>query len=37
MAWLFWIKYSNGILAICPKNKPLLAETLKAEKQWPSH
>jgi hypothetical protein len=28
---------SNGILAICPKNKPFFAETLKAEKQWHSH
>jgi hypothetical protein len=24
--------HSNGVLAICPKNKPFLAETLKAEK-----
>jgi hypothetical protein len=23
--------HSNGVLAICPKNKPFLAETLKAE------
>ena len=24
--------HSNGVLAICPKNKPFLAETLKAGK-----
>jgi hypothetical protein len=29
--------HSNGVLAICPKNKPFLAETLKAGKQWRSH
>jgi hypothetical protein len=29
--------HSNGFLAICPKNKPFLAETLKAEEQWRSH
>jgi hypothetical protein len=29
--------HSNGIHAICPKNKPFYAETLKAEKQWLSH
>jgi hypothetical protein len=28
---------SNGILAICPKNKPFLVETLNAEEQWLSH
>jgi hypothetical protein len=27
--------HSNGILAICPKNKPFYAETLKAGKQRP--
>jgi hypothetical protein len=29
--------HSNGILAICPKNKPFFAETLKAGRQWLSH
>jgi hypothetical protein len=29
--------HSNGVLAICPKNKPFFAETLKAEKQWRCH
>jgi hypothetical protein len=29
--------HSNGVLDICPKNKPFSAETLKAEKQWQSH
>jgi len=24
--------HSNGVLAICPKNKPFVAETLKAGK-----
>ncbi|MFT4742026.1 MAG: hypothetical protein ACI9L9_002823, partial [Marivirga sp.] len=27
----------NGVLAICPKNKPFYAETLHAEKQWRGH
>jgi len=29
--------HSNDFPVICPKNKPFLAETLKAGKQWQSH
>jgi len=29
--------HSNGVLAIWPKNKLLLAETLKSKEQWRSH
>jgi hypothetical protein len=29
--------HSNGILAICPKNKPFLAELERRKLQWRSH
>jgi hypothetical protein len=29
--------HSNGVLTICPNNKPFCAETLNAGKQWRSH